>query len=696
MGYTLVIAEKIAAAARIAAALDDAGAPRRLHEAGVPYFEATRQGERIVVVSALGHLYTVTAEQAGRSSYPVFNVVWRPLSQIKRSAKRSAKRVATWIQVIAHLAGGASTLVSGTDFDVEGELIGYTILKYACGGREGEAKRMAFSTLTTSELRAAFASLAPTIHFGLAAAGETRHLVDFLWGVNLSRALTLATQAQSGSYHQLSVGRVQAPTLKFIVDREKAIQSFVPKPFWIVTATIDIDGACYTARYERGRLSRLVDAQRVVARCQGQTAIVDDLQIQTFQQPPPIPFNVGNLQREAYRLFHVTPSHTLRIAERLYLDALISYPRTSSQKLPPTIDYRGLLTALRRSAQYRRLAAKLLAQPLLTPHEGAQHDPAHPAIYPTGNLPEAPLPRSTHRIFDLIVRRFFAVFSGPARKERRRISLNVAGDHFSLQGHRVLDPGWLLFYEPYVARDDVCLPAVTEGQPVPLREIRLEERYTPPPTRYNPSSLLTQMEKQGIGTKATRAAIIDTLYRRGYVRDERMEATGLGFEVVDALETYCPAILSVGLTKELEGDMAQVEAGALRREAVVEQAVNVLKDVLLAFKANEDLIGRALSDAVREVQRGASEVGRCPVCGSGRLLILQSRKTGKRFIGCSNFRRGQCTASFPLPQPPYVVTPVRTSCSACGWPRVQVAARRRRPWLLCLNPACPSKTRRST
>ncbi len=690
MGYTLVIAEKIAAAARIAAALDDAGTPRRRHEDGVPYFEATRRGERIVVVSALGHLYNVTAERAG-SFYPVFNVVWRPLSQIKRSAKR----VATWIQVITYLAGSASTLVSGTDLDVEGELIGYTILKYACGGREGEAKRMAFSTLTTSELRAAFASLSPTIHFGLAAAGETRHLVDFLWGVNLSRALTLAMKAQCGSYHQLSVGRVQAPTLKFIVDQEKAIQSFVPTPFWVVTATIDVDGTCYHARYERSRLPRLADAQGVVARCQGQTAVVDDLQIQPFQQPPPVPFDVGGLQREAYRVFHVAPSQTLNLAERLYLEALISYPRTSSQKLPPTIDYRGILTALHRSNQYRRFAEKLLAQPLLTPHEGTQHDPAHPAIYPTGNLPETPLPRSTRRIFDLIVRRFFAVFCGPARKERLRVSLNAAGDHFYLQGQRVLKPGWLPFYEPYAARDDERLPTVTVGQSLPLREVRLEERYTPPPTRYNPSSLLTLMEKQGIGTKATRAAIIDTLYRRGYVRDERMEVTGLGFQVVDTLEAHCPAILSVELTRALEGDMAQVEAGALQREAVVERAVNVLKEVLVAFKANEALIGRALSDAVREVRRDASEVGRCPACGSGRLMILQSRKTGKRFVGCSNFRRGLCTASFPLPQPPYVVTPVRTPCGACGWPRVQVAARRRRPWYLCLNPACPTKARRS-
>jgi DNA topoisomerase-1 len=686
----MVIAEKMAAAARIAAALDDAGTPRRLHEGGVAYFEAKRRGERIFVVSASGHLYAVTAERTGSFYYPVFNVVWRPLYAVKRLAKG----VEQWIQVISHIAEGASTLVSGTDFDVEGELIGYTILKYACGGREGEAKRMAFSTLTAVELRAAFERLAPTINFGLAAAGETRHLVDFLWGVNLSRAITLATKAQSGQYHVLSVGRVQAPTLKFIVDREKAIHSFVPTPFWEVTATIEVDNALCSARYERSRLPRLSEARAVVARCQGRAAFVDDIQIQTLQQAPPVPFDVGGLQGEAYRLFRVAPSQTLSLAERLYLDALISYPRTASQKLPSTIDYRGILAALSRSTSYRKLAEALLSQPHLTPHEGPRSDPAHPAIYPTGNLPETPLPLSSRRIFDLIVRRFLAVFSEPAVKQRMKASIKVDGDHFYLQGRRVLEQGWLKFYAPYGTSDDVILPAMTAGQRLLLRAVRLEEEYTSPPTRYNPASLLNRMEDQGIGTKATRASIIDTLYRRGYVRGERMEATDLGFQVVDALAAYCPAILSVALTKELEGDMAKVEEGVIQRDVVVERVVNVLKDVLLDFRANEGLIGRALSDAVREVRSAASVVGRCPVCGSGSLLILRSRKTGKRFVGCSNFRRGLCDASFPLPQPPYAVTPVRTACSNCGWPRVQVRSRRRRPWYLCLNPDCPTKSRR--
>jgi DNA topoisomerase-1 len=344
--------------------------------------------------------------------------------------------------------------------------------------------------------------------------------------------------------------------------------------------------------------------------------------------------------------------------------------------------------------KYRRLVEKLLSKPILKPHEGKGSDPAHPAIYPTGNLPEKPLTVSSRRIFDLIVRRYLAVFSVPAIKQGMSVSINVDGELLYLHGRRVLEKGWLMFYEPYVKSDEVILPTIEAGQRILLRDVRLEERYTPPPARYNPNSLLNMMGDQGIGTKATRASIIDTLYKRGYVQGTRMEATGLGFRVVEALGAFCPGILSVELTKELEGEMARIEEGVLKQEEVLERVVNVLKDVLLDFKDNEELIGRALSDALDEVRRDASVVGTCPVCGSGSLMILRSRKTGKRFVGCSNFRRGLCDTSSPLPQPPYTVKPVSSSCNKCGWPRVQVKSRSKQPWYLCLNPDCPTKSRR--
>lgn len=688
----MIIAEKLAAAAKIAKALNDDGDPNQLKESGVTYFKARRRGEEIFVVSAVGHLYTVTSERKGSFYYPVFNVVWKPVFEVKRNTKH----LANWIKVFTKIARDASKLVSGTDFDVEGELIGYTLLKYACGGREEEAKRMVFSTLTEAELRTAFENLLPTINVKSAEAGETRHVVDFLWGVNLSRAITVATRNQSGRYHVLSAGRVQAPTLKFIIDREKAIQSYVPTPFWEIIAEVDVGGEVYDARYERRRLHNRFEAEELVKKCRGTAGLVEGVKVRPFKQNPPAPFNLGDLQGEAYRLFRYTPSRTLNLAERLYLDALISYPRTSSQKLPQTINYKEILYSLSQHEKYRRLVTELLSQPSLTPKEGKRSDPAHPAIYPTGNLLGRSLDLSHRKLFDLVVRRFLAVFSDPAIKQGIRIEINVNGELFYLSGRRVLNEGWLKFYKPYVKRDEVFLPKIEDGEKLDLREIRLEEKYTSPPPRYNPNSLLTTMDEQSIGTKATRASIIDTLYKRGYIREERIEATELGFRVVEALEAHCPRILSVELTRALEEEMARIEEGEVGKEEVLMGAVNVLKDVLLDFREKEELIGRDLSDAVKDVRREALIVGTCPVCGSGKLILVRSRKTGKQFVGCSNFRKNLCNASFPLPQPPYHVKPVKTSCKKCGWPTVLVTSRGKRPWYLCLNPDCPTKSRKET
>ena len=184
----------------------------------------------------MGHLYTITSKQKGYS-YPVFDYQWVPRYQ----AERGASHIRTWLKVIAQLAQDAENFVDACDFDIEGSIIGYTILKYACGGKEKAAKRMKYSTLTKEELQESYSQLLPTLDFSLIEAGLTRHEVDWLYGINLSRALTQAAKNSSGQYATLSTGRVQGPTLRFLETREKTINSFVPTPYWTIAAKISID-----------------------------------------------------------------------------------------------------------------------------------------------------------------------------------------------------------------------------------------------------------------------------------------------------------------------------------------------------------------------------------------------------------------------------------------------------------------------
>jgi len=686
--YTFIITEKPDAAQRIASALDLKGKAKKMEENGVPYYIAERD-KPIIVVPAIGHLYTVAEERSGRNYYPVFSFRWVP----RYMAEKGAKQIRVWLETISKLAKDAETYIDACDYDIEGSIIGYCILKYACGNKESIAKRMKYSTLTKEELEKSYAELLPKLDFALIEAGKTRHEIDWLYGVNLSRALTIAAKEWSGKYATLSTGRVQGPTLRFLVARENAIRSFVPTPYWQIRAEIEIDGHVFEAEYEKDIIETKKEATAVVDVCKGKDGVVENIEVKQFQQAPPTPFDIGALQSEAYSLFGYTPRRTLDIAQRLYLDALISYPRTSSQKLPPAINYEAILKSLGGISEYRKLAAELLAKKELKPNEGKKEDPAHPAIYPTGNFPERVLEEPERRIWDLVVRRFMAVFGEPAIRQSLKVCVNVDGQRFFLRGRQTLKEGWLRFYQPYIRSEEVLLPPLKEGQKLKVKKIILEDKFTKPPPRYNPGSLLKKMEEAGIGTKATRADIIQTLYDRKYVRDERMVVTDLGFEVLEVLKKHCPPIVSIGLTRKLEERMDKIQANQEKRENVLLDAIEILKPVVEGLKAKEKIIGEQLSNAIKRARLEERIVGPCPICGTGMLMILYSRKTGKRFIGCTNFFKKQCNAAFPLPQRGST-RPLGKNCRGCGWPTVQVRIKGRRPWNLCFNPKCPLKEER--
>jgi DNA topoisomerase-1 len=686
--YTLIITEKPDAAKRIAQALDSKGKAKNVKENGVPYFIAHRDRE-LVVVPALGHLYTVVHERGKRNYYPVFNFKWAP----RHLAERGAKQIRAWVETISKLATDAEDFIAACDYDLEGSLIGYCILKYACGNKEGVAKRMKFSTLMKSELKKAYEEPLPQLDFSLIEAGRTRHEVDWLYGVNLSRALTLAARRWSGRYSTLSTGRVQGPTLKFLIGREKDIRSFVPTPYWEIRAEVEIKNSAYEVEYERKRINKKAVADAVVRACTDKLGEVKKVGVRKFRQKPPTPFDISKLQTEAYSLFGYTPRRTLGIAQRLYLDALISYPRTSSQKLPPIIDYKKILNGLSKKPAYKTLASKLLRKEDLKPREGAKEDPAHPAVYPTGNLPERTLSEPEKKVWDLVVKRFMAVFGETAIKQSVKVRLEANSHNFFLRGRRILKEGWMQFYKPYVRSEEVLLPPITEGEKIRLKRVMRDDKFTNPPPRYNPSSLLKKMEELGIGTKATRADIIETLYNRRYITDERIVVTELGFDIISILSKYAPRITSVKLTQELEKKMEQIQSNNEKRENTLLEAVEQLKPQMEQLKKKEEPIGEALSNSIKRARMQERIIGKCPTCGTGTLMILYSRKTRKRFIGCTNYFKGICKTSFPLPQRG-TTKPIGKNCSSCGWPLVRVQIRGRRPWRLCFNPDCPQKEER--
>ncbi|HUI24087.1 MAG TPA: DNA topoisomerase I [Nitrososphaerales archaeon] len=681
-GYTLVICEKPDSARSISNALSGGECSSELVE-GTKVFRFVRKGEEFVVCAAQGHVYGVSDPSVERTVYPVFDIEWYPSDLVDESSASATRR----ISAVSKLAVGASKFVNACDYDVEGETIGYNLLKYACGGKEKSALRAMFSTLTEEDLVKAFDDMKPQAGQELARAGRTRHAVDFIWGVNLSRALSQSALGFGHRYRTVSVGRVQGPTLEFLAERELEIREFVPIPHWKASGTFERDDVRLTAGYAKDKVETRMSAEKIRRECVGEEAVVTALRKSSVQVGPPAPFNIGDLQKEAHRAFGYTPSRTLQIAERLYLSALISYPRTGSQRLPPSINYRSIIHGLGRIQEYSVHAAELLKKEPKPVH-GAKTDAAHPAIHPTGEKPKRPLQTSEAAVFDLVARRFLAAFGPSARRELAEATLAVGGHEFRLAGGRTVFPGWMKYYGRYAGYRDVEVPPVSEGDRFRVVGVTLEEKFEQRPPRYNQSSLLEKMEKEGIGTKATRAEIITTLVRRGYVSGDSMEVTALGLSVVETMSRYAPTIVSTELTREIEGKLEAIEWGRGSEVDLLRETVRSIAGPLDQLNLNEDVVGREIDSALTATVAKSFVLGKCPVCKSGDLKIIRSRATKKRFVGCSNYSSG-CHTSAPLPQKGTVRTASRP-CERCSWPVIYVGGGRR-PWRLCVNPNCPGK-----
>ena len=363
---------------------------------------------------------------------------------------------------------------------------------------------MKFSTLTKKELVESYEKASKHLDFPQIEAGETRHILDWMYGINLSRALTLAVKT-TGKFKILSSGRVQGPALKIITEREKEIQAFKPEPFWEIELEGSAKNKPLLAEHEAGKFTEKTKAEAIIKKTNGKKAKVVDAKKTEFLQDPPHPFDLTSMQIEAYKLFGISPKETLALAQDLYTQGLISYPRTSSQKLPAAIQYVDVIKELQKQKRYSSLCKNIL-NGKLKPNEGPKTDPAHPAIYATGEIPKK-LTERQQKIYDLVVKRFLATFSTPAKRQTMTIITEVNKEKFVSRGTLTLEPGWHVIYEPYVKLKEVELPDVKQGDEVKVKKISLLEKETQPPKRYTQASIISILEKKSLGTKATRAAI---------------------------------------------------------------------------------------------------------------------------------------------------------------------------------------------
>jgi len=271
-----------------------------------------------------------------------------------------------------------------------------------------------------------------------------------------------------------------------------------------------------------------------------------------------------------------------------------------------------------------------------------------------------------------------------------RIMLDVNNNKYKITGSRTIEKNWMEFYEPYAKFQEVTLPDLNKGDKIKIAGVIKIDKETQPPSRYSQGSILKELEKRSIGTKATRANILQTLYDRNFVYDKSIHVTDLGMSLVEALKKYVPDILSEKLTRKFEKEMELIFERKKEKEEVLKEAQKVLIKTMKEFKENEEEIGKLLDEGLLITREKQNTLGICPNCGN-KLKIMFSPRTRKRFVGCEGYRKEvKCKTGFPIPLKGKLMSTGKV-CEKCNTPIIYCYRKGMRPFKMCLDPNCPTK-----
>lgn len=580
------------------------------------------------------------------------------------------------IRSLKNLAKKADSIVIATDFDREGELIGSDALS-CCQEVNPTApvSRARYSAFTKEEIEHAFSNLVE-LDTDLASAGGSRQDIDLIWGAVLTRYLTLVKFAGYGNVR--SSGRVQTPTLALIVARERERLAFVPEDYWVIKGAFGIEPDDFEAPHATARFRSEQAAKDVMAHVEGaREARISAVEKRKRTVQPPAPFNTTSLMAAA-SAEGLSPARTMRIAESLYMDGYISYPRVDNTVYPSSLDLADTVKKIAGNPAYAPYCKELLAKPQLTATRGKKETTDHPPIYPTAMATPDNLPPAEYKLYNLIARRFLATLSEAAVVEGTKVTLDVAGEPFVAKGDVLVKPGFRAIY-PYGLKKDEQLPALAEGDTIAFGGATCTKKQTEPPARYSQGKLIQEMEKLGLGTKSTRHSIIERLYTVKYIQNDPIEPSQLGMAVCDALDKFAPHITHPQMTAELEEEMDNIAEGRATREQVVGTSRHLLAEELASLLPHSEDIKDALADAVA----ADAYVGPCPKCGKD-LQLRASQKTRSMFIGCAGWP--DCDVTYPLPKGKVEAVP--EPCPTCGMPQVKVTAFRSKPRTACIDPNC--------
>jgi DNA topoisomerase-3 len=643
MAKTLVIAEKPSVGQDLARVLPG---PLKKHAGAGEKTTRWLEGPDHLITWAVGHLVQLAEPDEYDDRYKKWRMADLPIVpprfKLVVRDERSQKQMTAVSTLLRR--DDVERVVNACDAGREGELIFAYLYEYAQSDKPVE--RLWLSSMTEEAMREAFGSLRPGADLTpLREAAKSRSEADWIVGMNATRAATI--RLRSSFDGAVSLGRVQTPTLAILARREEEIRAFVPEKYWLVDGGFEADGQrTYQGRFHDGaqpRLGSAEEAQAIADAVRGRRGRITKLEKTKRTERAPLLYDLTSLQRDANTRFGFSARRTLAAAQRCYEEhKALTYPRTNSRYLTSDMvaEVKPTVRKVGRRPEYRAAAEYVAGLDLLPLGRVVADEKVadHHAIIPTnGDHAVERMNDDDRRIYDLVVRRFLAIFHPDAVFENTRVETTVEQRVFRTRGRVLLVPGWRGVYgelaEGEAAGDDdeggdQQLPRLVRDEEVDTREAEVLERETKPPRRYSDASLLGAMEtagklvddeeareamkESGIGTPATRAAIIERLIDVGYVeRDARsLVVTEKGLNVIRLLDEH--PLTSPALTGEWEHRLARIEHGEERRERFMADIARFAGSTVGELDAK-----------LKDIRIPRANLGPCPVCGHD---IVENRK----------------------------------------------------------------------
>jgi len=665
----LIICEKNISARRIAYILSN-GKSKSTRLGKTPVYEFTKNNETWKTVGLRGHIINLDFPSGFNNWNKIAPVDLIKIEPVKKVSEKNIEAA------LKTLVDKNPYLIVATDFDREGELIGVEVIdllkKY--NADINQIKRAKFSAITNYEISNAFDNLTE-VDYNLSSAGETRQVIDLIWGAVLTRFISLTAHRLGRDF--LSIGRVQSPTLALLVDREKGIKDFVPKTFWKIIAALNKKES-FNSVHANGQFWEEKQVKEIFDKIKDcKKAIVKTVEKKLLRELPPSPFSTTTFL-EAVSYLGISAASAMSIAEELYMSGLISYPRTDNTVYPCSLSIKGILEKLSKT-NFSKEVQMVKENGRSSPTRGKRQTTDHPPIHPVGAPSDKGLSGDHARVYELIVRRFLATLAKDAVSETVNVSFDISGESFKADGYRLIEANWRSIYT-YFKEKRKILPELFEGEDIDVSKMILKEDETKPPARFTQGSLIAKMEQLGLGTKSTRHEIIQKLFYRKYITLSPLAPTPTAIAVIDALEN-CEVVKS-RMTSTLEKDMDAISEGKKTLKETVDESRTMLTKVMGSLDKDKEKIRTSIRDAERE----QNTAGKCPKCGKD--MIIRISRKGKRFVGCTGYP--DCSNTYSLPQHGGIIVSSNT-CSKCNAPVVRVISKGKRAWELCLNSDCDAK-----